>query len=83
MDCWWACHAARTRKFHARRAPKTEIEEFKKTYISAEEVAPMLGTVMTKLVKKLDRFGIEPVLRGVKHVAKIYRREDLEQNLSV
>lgn len=70
-------------KFHARRAPKTEIEEFKKTFISAEEVAPTLGTVTTKLVKELDRFGIEPVLRGVKHVAKIYRREDLEKHLLI
>ncbi|TAV45456.1 hypothetical protein ELI30_27825 (plasmid) [Rhizobium leguminosarum] len=64
-------------KNHARRASKTEIEAFNNTYISAEEVAPSLGTVTTKLVKKLDRLGIDPVLRGVKHVAKIYRREDL------
>ncbi len=66
-----------TAKNHARRASKAEIEAFNNTYISAEEVAPRLGTVTTKLVKKLDRLGIDPVLRGVKHVAKIYRREDL------
>ncbi|UIK14496.1 TniQ family protein (plasmid) [Rhizobium leguminosarum] len=67
-------------KHHARRASKEEIDEFKKTYISAEEVAPKLGTVTTKLVKKLDRLGVEPVLRGFKHMAKIYRREDLEKH---
>ncbi|WP_281410473.1 TniQ family protein [Rhizobium laguerreae] len=67
-------------KHHARRASKEEIDEFKKTYISAEEVAPKLGTVTNKLVKKLDRLGVEPVLRGFKNMAKIYRREDLEKH---
>ncbi len=67
-------------KHHARRASKAEIDEFKNTYVSAEEVAPNLGTVTTKLVKKLDRLGVEPVLRGFKHMAKIYRREDLRKH---
>ncbi len=70
-------------KHHARRASKAEIDVFKNTYISAEEVAPRLGTVTTKLVKKLDRLGVEPVLRGFKHMAKIYRRDDLEKHLSI
>ncbi|WP_064692724.1 hypothetical protein [Rhizobium aegyptiacum] len=70
-------------KHHARRASKAKIDEFKNTYISAEEVAPKLGTVISKLVKKLDRLGVEPVLRSFKHTAKIYRREDLDKHFSI